>query len=207
MALSQVQILIGFWFLIAMVIMVTIWVFLRDIATHSYYAKKAKDHIVVEFVPRVTKIFVELIKLDDQRTGAFTYKDRKYFAGQEIGTIDYPPGRSALAQVTFHKCYADPASADMATNLHGKPTVDSVLVAALVQQKDTNEAMERSRLDSGGGKSMNQQLKWVYILVGGGILVSILSLVFTIKYQMSFGETFESFKATVSALATAMGVK
>ncbi len=201
--MTQTQVVILGYFLGAILVLFPIVMLLRDILTRSYYQKKSKDHIVAEFLSKVGLAFTELVKIDDQKTGAFTYKGRQYFAGEEKVTIAYPPGRSSAAQVNMHKCYPNASSSDMATNLTGKPTVDAVIVFAIANQGDTKVAMERSWSESGGGANPNKHLLWVYILVGVGVLVGIAGLVFTIKGQGINGDIV----AVLNKIATALGVK
>ena len=180
---------------------------IRDITTHGINSKKSIDHIWVEFLPKTGKSWDAIVKLIDQKTGEFNYQGRKYFAGGERVKKDYPPGRSHIAQVTFDKCYADPSSSAMATILTGKPTINSLLVFAMGEQKDTQEAMERSREESSGGASAMKNWKWVYIgLIVIGV-ISIVGVVFTIKGQMGMEDLLAQLAPTIEKLAQAMGVK
>ena len=167
--------------MVAMVILVTFWILTRDLFTRSYVMKKAKDHIWVEFAPKVGNGFSQLVKLDDKKTGEFSYQERKYFAGGETWLAPYPPGRGSLAQVPFIKCLADPASSDMLTNITGKPTVNSALVFAMAEQKDTQQAMDRSREMSGGSNTIAKNWIWLWIGLGAVGLIVVANLVFAVK--------------------------
>lgn len=201
--MTNLQVIVGVWFVVAMVIIVAICLVLRDIATHAYYQKKSDDgYIVAEFVAKVGSVFVEVVKIDNRDNGAFTYKDRQYFTGKEKFTVAYPPGRSRMAQVNMPKCYPNPASSDMATNIYGKPTVDAILVGALVQQRDTHEAMERSRDESGGGNNTAKKNQmWTWIALGLLGAIGTATLVFIIKGQ----GVNEAILAAIQELSKAFG--
>lgn len=178
---------------------------IRDITTHSINFKKSVDHIWVEAAPKTGKGWYALVKLQDQKTGSFTYKDRQYFAGGERWKAEYPPGRSSLAQVTFDKCLIDPASSDMLTNITGKPTVDAVLVYNAMEQKDTTTAMQISADESNGGKS-NKQMNWVLIGVCVVGVISLVGVVFTIKGQMGMEDSLLNLANIMEKLANTLGV-
>lgn len=198
--MNQTSLLIGAAIVVGMSVVILIIAMLtRDLATHAKYAALAPNHIWVEFAPKVGKGFDAIVKLDDQKTGAFTYKGRHYFAGEERWQRDYPPGRGSLAQVTFHKCLADPASSDMLTNFTGKPTVDALIVGAVMEQKDTAEAMQRSREESGGGPEVNKKWMWMYIglcIIG---LIAVVGAVFTIKGTMVNDEILAALQRIAAA--------
>lgn len=198
--MTQEQIFIGIWFMVALVILVTGWMLLRDIFTHAYYQAKSKDHMIAEFLSKVGLAFVEVVKIENQETGEFTYKGRKYFSGKEKVTIAYPPGRSSRAQVNMQKCYPNAASSDMSTNLYGKPSVDAKLVFDIANQRDTTTAMERSEAESGGGNAAKKAAMWEWIRFGvlGTILIALLILY--IKGNAGVLEGLQK-------IATAMGVK
>jgi hypothetical protein len=199
--------LIGAAIVIGMsVLILVVMMMIRDIVTHNQLTIKAVDHIWVNFAPRQGKGWNALVKLDDQKTGAFTYKGRQYFAGEETWDEFYPPGRGALAQVSFHKCLADPASSDMLTNITGKPTVDAILVYSVLEQKDTAEAMQRSREESGMGKG-DQKTNWLLIGIALSVIVGIVGIVFTIKGQSGIEHLLTQMSTILSKLSGVLGVK
>lgn len=181
---------------------------IRDLATHAFNAKRSIDHLWVEFAPVVGKGFSQIIKVEDMKTGTFKYKGRLYAAGPERWQADYPPGRSSLAQVTFYKCLADPASTDMLTNLTGKPSMDAVLFFAVANQKDTTTAMERSQEESGSGAAANKKWTWMYVGLAVVGAVAIAGLIYTIKGQ-SINEdilrTLEGFRPVFEKIAAGFG--
>ena len=201
--MTQTQVVVGIWFMGALVILVSAWLLFRDILTHAYYQSKSKDHIVAEFLSKVGLAFVEVVKIENQDTGQFTYKGRMYFTGKEKVLIAYPPGRSPRAQVNMQKCYPNAASSDMATTLHGKPTVDNIIVYAIANQKDTTIAMERSEAESGGGNSAKKIQMWTWIALGALGVIGAATLIFIIKGQ----GTQDSILSTLQQIGTAMGVK
>lgn len=202
--MTQLQIIVGAWFLGAMIILVSVWLLLRDIATHSYYQKKSEDgYMIAEFLSKVTPAFVELVKIENRNTGEFTYKGRKYFVGKEKVQIAYPPGRSKMAQVNMDKCYPNPASCDMATVLYGKPTVSAPLVGAMVEQKDTEIAMNRSAEESSGGQNIKKNWMWVWLGLGILGVLSIAQIIFIVKGQGIQQAGVDAQQAILKILSTA----
>lgn len=173
-----------FWSMVGLIVFAvlafTIGNFVRDLSTRNINMVKVKDHIWVEFAPRQATGWDELVKLKDQQTGEFEYKGRTYFAGQERYSKLYPPGRSKMAQVPFHKTIARTDSADMALNLTGKPTVNPQLTYSLLEQKDTKTAMDRGSELSGGSTSAKAN-QWV--LIGLGIVGVAVIAILIIQLQ------------------------
>lgn len=198
----QTRIIIGLSVVIGFAVLaVFVGTFVRDLITKMYYEKKSPDHIWAEFAPKVGKGFSKIIKLENLKTGQFKYQGRTYYAGDETWQAMYPPGRSALAQVAFTKCLANPENANMLTHITGAPSIDARLVFAMAEQKDTINAMERSEREAGGGVENKNMKILMLVVIVVGILV-IVGGIFSIKGAMVNDDILKTLQAMQSDFQT-----
>lgn len=180
---------------------------IRDVATHTKNLPLAETHYWVEFISKTSKVSNPiLVPIIDKSTGEFEYKGRRYYAGHEHYSADYPPGRGRTALVTFQKVYADPSNADMATCLYGKPTVSSDLIGATVNQEDTKDAMLRSKEESEGLKKESKVLTYLGIGIAIVGVISLVSVIFIIKTGSENASLLDAINQTMSRLANTLGV-